>query len=91
VIVLPMSDRSAYLRRYGEPDKARSSSATPGPVADAMPEAVASDDRASKDLAQQWPVPYWDLDTAMASIIALLAAVDAGLGGWFFGIGTGDD
>jgi nitroreductase len=33
-----------------------------------------------------WPVPYWDLDTAMAAMILLLAATDAGLGACFFGI-----
>lgn len=35
---------------------------------------------------QQWPVPYWDVDTGMAAMIMLLAAVDAGLGALFFGV-----
>ena len=39
--------------------------------------------------AEAWPVPFWDTDTAMACMLLLLAAVDAGLGGWFFGIGYG--
>ncbi len=34
----------------------------------------------------RWPVPYWHIDTGMASMIALLAAVDEGLGACFFGI-----
>lgn len=34
----------------------------------------------------RWPVPYWHLDTAMASLLILQTAVDAGLGGCFFGI-----
>jgi nitroreductase len=34
----------------------------------------------------RWPVPYWDTDAAMAAMIALLAVVDAGLGGCFFGV-----
>jgi nitroreductase len=34
----------------------------------------------------RWPVPYWDLDTAMASMLILLAAVDEGLGCCFFGV-----
>jgi nitroreductase len=38
----------------------------------------------------QWPVKFWDIDAAMASMIALLAAVDQGLGGWFFGISSGE-
>jgi nitroreductase len=33
-----------------------------------------------------WPVPYWHLDTAMASLLILLTAVDEGLGACFFGI-----
>lgn len=34
----------------------------------------------------RWPVPYWHMDTAMASLLMLLTAVDAGLGACFFGI-----
>lgn len=34
----------------------------------------------------RWPVPYWDIDTGMASLLVLLTAVDEGLGACFFGI-----
>lgn len=34
----------------------------------------------------RWPVPYWDIDTGMASMLILLTAVDQGLGGLFFGV-----
>lgn len=34
----------------------------------------------------RWPVPYWHIDTGMASLLMLLTAVDAGLGACFFGI-----
>ena len=34
----------------------------------------------------RWPVPYWDVDTGMASLLMLLTAVDEGLGACFFGI-----
>ncbi len=34
----------------------------------------------------RWAMPYWHLDTAMASLLVLLTAVDEGLGGCFFGI-----
>jgi nitroreductase len=34
----------------------------------------------------RWPVPYWHLDTAMASLLILLTAVDEGLGACFFGV-----
>lgn len=35
---------------------------------------------------RRWPVPYWDIDTGMASLLMLLTAVDEGLGACFFGI-----
>ena len=34
----------------------------------------------------RWPMPFWHMDAAMASLLILLTAVDAGLGGCFFGI-----
>lgn len=37
----------------------------------------------------RWPIPYWDTDTAMAAMIVLLGAVDAGLGSLFFGVPAG--
>jgi nitroreductase len=42
------------------------------------------------DDAANWPVRFWDIDAAMASMLMLLAAVDEGLGGWFFGITHGE-
>ena len=35
--------------------------------------------------AENWPVPYWDIDAGMASMLVLLAAIDEGLGAWFLG------
>jgi nitroreductase len=37
-----------------------------------------------------WPVPYWDIDTAFATMSMLLAATDLGLGALFFGIFHGE-
>ena len=34
----------------------------------------------------RWPVPFWHMDAAMASLLILQTAVDAGLGGCFFGL-----
>ncbi|MEO6502116.1 MAG: nitroreductase family protein [Jatrophihabitantaceae bacterium] len=34
----------------------------------------------------RWPVPYWDIDTGMASLLILLGAIDHGLGSCFFGV-----
>jgi len=42
------------------------------------------------DDAANWPVRFWEVDAAMASMLILLAAVDEGLGGWFFGITHGE-
>lgn len=36
--------------------------------------------------ADAWQIPYWHVDTAMAAMTLLHAAVDAGLGALFFGI-----
>lgn len=38
------------------------------------------------DREEGWPVPYWLIDCAFASMIVLLAATAEGLAGWFFGI-----
>jgi nitroreductase len=42
------------------------------------------------DEEANWPVRFWEIDAAMASMLMLLAAVDEGLGGWFFGITYGE-
>lgn len=42
------------------------------------------------DEEANWPVRFWEIDAAMASMLILLAAVDMGLGGWFFGITHGE-
>lgn len=34
----------------------------------------------------RWPVPYWDIDTGMAAMVALLAIVDQGLAACWFGV-----
>jgi len=43
------------------------------------------------DREEGWPVPYWQIDTAFATMSMLLAAADAGLGALFFGIFHGED
>jgi nitroreductase len=37
----------------------------------------------------RWPVPFWHMDAAMASLLILQTAVDAGLGACFFGVPKG--
>jgi nitroreductase len=63
VVIVPLSCKAAYLRRYAETDKGWT----------------------DQDEAR-WPVPYWHMDTAMASLLILQTAVDEGLGACFFGI-----
>jgi len=40
---------------------------------------------------EAWPIPYWDIDTAFATMTMLLTATDAGLGALFFGIFHGEE
>ena len=42
------------------------------------------------DVEEHWSVRFWEIDAAMATMSILLAAVDEGLGGWFFGITHGE-
>jgi nitroreductase len=47
----------------------------------------AESDKGWTDLDEgHWPMPFWHMDAAMASLLVLQTAVDAGLGGCFFGI-----
>jgi nitroreductase len=47
----------------------------------------AEKDKGWEDLDEaRWPMPFWHMDAAMASLLILQTAVDAGLGGCFFGI-----
>jgi nitroreductase len=52
----------------------------------------AEPDKAGAGLADEaaWPVPYWDVDCAFATMVLLLGAVDQGLGALFFGIFRGE-
>lgn len=43
------------------------------------------------DKEENWPVPFWTVDTAMAILLILQAAVDEGLGAWYFGITRGEE
>jgi nitroreductase len=50
-------------------------------------ERYAEEDKGWQDRAEaRWPAPYWYIDTGMAALLMLLAAVDEGLGACFFGI-----
>jgi nitroreductase len=50
-------------------------------------ERYAQDDKGWTDKDEsRWPVPYWDIDTGMASLLILQTAVDEGLGACFFGV-----
>ena len=60
------------------------------PVGDpaAYVQRYAEPDKASTGLGagvDAWPVPYWFVDSAFSAMVALLAAVDRGLGACFFG------
>lgn len=40
------------------------------------------------DVEENWPVPYWYIDTGMAVLLILQTAVDEGLGAVYFGVGA---
>jgi nitroreductase len=42
------------------------------------------------DKEENWPVPFWTVDTSMAIMLILLASVSEGLGAWYFGISRGE-
>ena len=42
------------------------------------------------DQEENWPVPFWTVDTSMAIMLILLAAVEDGLGAWYFDISRGE-
>jgi nitroreductase len=42
------------------------------------------------DKEENWPVPFWTVDTSMAIMLILLAAVNEGLGAWYLGITRGE-
>ena len=48
----------------------------------------AEPDKISTGLADptRWPVPYWQIDTAVATMLLLLAVENEGLGALFFGV-----
>ena len=47
----------------------------------------AEDDKGWTDEDEaRWPMPFWHMDTAMASLLILQTITDEGLGGLFFGI-----
>lgn len=73
VLIVVLSDRAAYERRYRRPDK-QARSAHPG-----APDPT---------LEQRWPVAYWDIDAGMAALLILLGAVDAALAACWFGVPT---
>lgn len=73
VLVVPCADAAAYVQRYGEADKAARVAASP------------EERRGLAGGVDGWTVPYWLVDTAMAAMTLLLAAVDRGLGACLFG------
>lgn len=91
-LVVVYSDRSAYERRYAEPDKQTGVRAMSAASGESTPLSVtergASTDNGRYSLGQRWPVPYWDIDAGMAALLIQLAAVDVGLGCCWFAVPT---
>ena len=75
VLIVPCVSASAYVARYGEPDKA---------TRRAESDPVTRYGLGSE--ASAWRVPYWWVDGGMAAENLLLAVTERGLGALFFGI-----
>jgi nitroreductase len=86
VVALSLASPAAYVRRYGESDKARSGLGPP--VAWTEPDAGGPAGRGGED---RWPVPYWFGDAAFATMALLLRATTEGLGACFLGNFRGED
>lgn len=43
------------------------------------------------DKEENWSIPSWTVDTSMAIMLMLLAAVDEGLGAWYLFISRGEN
>lgn len=103
LVVLEGADQTERFWRHTLPRPERPAFAWPGllrapvlvlPLASrrAYQERYAEPDKVGSRLHQEpaWPVPYWEVDCAFATMLLLLAAVDAGLGALFFAIPRGE-
>lgn len=64
VIVIPLANSEAYVKRYSEADKSYSNLKS----------------------VDDWPVPYWYIDCAFATMLLLTSVTNEGLGALFFGL-----
>lgn len=97
VVLRTESERDAFWRatageaREGSPDRwLRGVSSAPCLIVccsdpQAYRRRYAEPDKVGEE-PHPWPIPYWDVDTGMAALLMLLAAVDQDLGGLFFGV-----
>jgi nitroreductase len=99
VALLEDADRAAFWGAASEPGEGdawwRGVSAAPALIVccsdpEAYLDRYAEPDKGWTDRSfDHWPVPYWDTDVAMAAMIVLLGAEEAGLGALFFGVPAG--
>lgn len=83
LLLVVLGDPAAYGQRYAAPDK-RARAEAERDVGGAG--AVSGPDRTDASAGARGPSPWWVVDPAMASVLVLLAAADAGLGACFFGV-----
>jgi nitroreductase len=77
VIIVPLAHHQAYVDRYREADKTGRGPAWSVPY-------YREADKTGRGPA--WSVPYWLTDTAFATMLLLLGAVEEGLGALFFAL-----
>jgi nitroreductase len=99
LVVLDDRDSVREFHRITDPWRRKQPGHKPPPVVvlplshkDAYLERYSRPDKENLGMHEEraWPVAYWDLDAAMAAMLLLLAAVDEGIGAWFFGIFHGE-
>ncbi len=97
LVLTDQADRDRFWQSTTDPDAAPDrwlTGMTTAPVlivclshSDAYLDRYAEPDKGWTDRDEaRWPVPYWHVDTGMAALLMLLAAVDEGLGACFFGV-----
>lgn len=91
-LVLQGADAKRFVEDFGswtfETVRTAQAVVVPFAVKDAYLKRYALPDKdgAGLDVEDNWPVPYWYIDTGMAVLLVLQTAVDEGLGAVYFGV-----
>lgn len=93
-LVLQGADAQRFITGFGswthESVRTAQAVVVPFAVKDAYLERYSRADKidAGMDAEENWPVPYWYIDTGMAVLLILQTAIDEDLGAVYFGVGA---